>query len=159
MPKRLCEQQENPSSSFLNNEIIEDRQNDYYYITYSLTPTAIQDDWKTPCEFHQCPIEISATPLIDYYMKLRFRAPFCSSKYYSNVVAKAVLSPDKQTIWVITYNPQSIKPWAITEIKMYKDKFLHRNLHQYFSKDGARKYFTIAQGIEWKGSDSIDDYC
>jgi len=26
-------------------------------------------------------------------------------------------------------------------------------------KDGAEKQFTLAQGFEWTGVDTIDDYC
>ena len=29
----------------------------------------------------------------------------------------------------------------------------------FFAEDGARKWFILAQGLEWTGGDSIDDYC
>jgi len=128
-------------------------------IVQSLTSTAIQEDWKTPCVFHQCPLSVSSTPLKDYLANLRLRAPFCSSKYYSNFVAKVAASSDGKILWVVTYNPESEKEWALAEIKMCEGRFLHSNLHQFFSKNGVRKSFTLAQGLKWTGGDSIDDFC
>lgn len=29
----------------------------------------------------------------------------------------------------------------------------------FFEEQGARKQFTLAQGLDWAGEDSIDDYC
>ncbi len=37
--------------------------------------------------------------------------------------------------------------------------FVHESLHMYFSKERARKYFTIACGQEWISGDVFDDYC
>lgn len=128
-------------------------------IVQSLTSTAIQEDWKTPCVFHQCPLSVSSTPLKDYLANLRLRAPFCSSKYYSNFVAKVAASSDGKILWVVTYNPGAEKKWALAEIKMCEGRFLHSNLHQFFSKNGVRKSFTLAQGLKWTGGDSIDDFC
>ena len=36
--------------------------------------------------------------------------------------------------------------------------FIHTG-HTFFTKEGAEKQFTLAQGLEWTGEDSIDDYC
>jgi hypothetical protein len=29
----------------------------------------------------------------------------------------------------------------------------------FFDENGAKKYFTLAQGKEWTGGDVFDDYC
>ena len=38
------------------------------------------------------------------------------------------------------------------------DKYIHEG-QTFFEEQGARKAFTLAQGLEWDGEDGIDDYC
>ena len=38
------------------------------------------------------------------------------------------------------------------------DKYIHEG-QIFFEEQGARKAFTLAQGLEWDGEDGIDDYC
>jgi hypothetical protein len=39
------------------------------------------------------------------------------------------------------------------------DKIIRESIGTFFAKDGARKRFTLAQGLKWTGGDCIDDYC
>ena len=37
--------------------------------------------------------------------------------------------------------------------------YIHESQGTFFTLEGAEKQFTLAQGLEWAGGDSIDDYC
>jgi hypothetical protein len=47
----------------------------------------------------------------------------------------------------------------LAEITYQNDVFVHNSLGTFFEKDGAEKQFTLAQGLEWTGTDTIDDNC
>jgi len=54
---------------------------------------------------------------------------------------------------------EGIKPWALARV-VYKDVvYMHYNEGSFFKEDGATKYFTLAQGLEWTGGEVFDDYC
>ena len=52
-----------------------------------------------------------------------------------------------------------IKPYSLAEITYQNNVFVHNSLGTFFEKDGVEKQFTLVQGLEWTGGDSIDDYC
>ena len=37
--------------------------------------------------------------------------------------------------------------------------YLHTSMGSFFTEEGAEKQFTLAQGLEWTGGDTFDDYC
>jgi len=53
----------------------------------------------------------------------------------------------------------AIKPWALAQVTFEDGLYVHANHGSFFSEEGAEKQFCIAQGMEWTGGDSIDDYC
>jgi len=53
----------------------------------------------------------------------------------------------------------TIKPWALAEITYEDGLYVHTGRHNFFTQEGAEKQFTLAQGLEWTGEDSLDDYC
>ena len=55
--------------------------------------------------------------------------------------------------------PKIIVGAILTGIYVDDGKFVHENLHSFFEEKGGYKQFTLAQGKEWTGGDSIDDYC
>ena len=73
----------------------------------------------------------------------------------------AVCFKDKyNTIIIISYNKKfAIKPYALSKISFRDGKFIHESLGTFFEVDGAKKYFTLEQGLEWTGGDTFDDYC
>lgn len=52
-----------------------------------------------------------------------------------------------------------VKSYSLAEITYQKDVFVHNSLGTFFQREGAEKQFTVAQGLEWTGGDTIDDYC
>ena len=49
------------------------------------------------------------------------------------------------------------KNWYLCGITK-ADGFLHTNFGSFFTEQGARKQYTLKQGLEWTGGDTIDDY-
>ncbi|MHA2278033.1 MAG: HNH endonuclease signature motif containing protein [Candidatus Kariarchaeaceae archaeon] len=134
---------------------------DITIITESLTPNAVQRKWKTPSEFPCCPKEYADEPIKTYANNLITDSVFCRNNLYSSLVFKSSASEDKQTIYVISESTgkNSVKPLALAKITFENGKFVHTSLGSFFSEEGAEKQFCLAQGLEWRGGDSIDDYC
>lgn len=140
--------------------IIEDWDYSKPLITESLTPNAVQVDWKTPSEFPCCPQNAKENELEEYQSNLKEGAVFCKNDLYtSSVLDSALIDDDKSLIVMTTSGEDSIKPWALAKVTFQDGKYVHENLGSYFSKDGALKNFTLEQGMKWTGGDSIDDYC
>ncbi|MBQ7531883.1 MAG: HNH endonuclease [Paludibacteraceae bacterium] len=128
-----------------------------YTLYESLTPTAKQGDWRTPTEFLCCPLHVSETPLEDYFANLQSGAIYTKNQHGESKVLDYALSENKEHLWILSYQEDAIKPWAITEIVVRDNYFLHLNQHTYFREDGGLKYFTILQGKEWTGGEVFDD--
>lgn len=128
-------------------------------IIVSKTKNAVQRDWKVPSEFPCCPTEVSEEPIKTYAENLKEGLIFCCNDVYSSTVSKSALSGDQKALYVITESNNGIKPWALATITFENDLFVHTSLGTFFTQEGAEKQFALAQGIEWLGGDSIDDYC
>ena len=127
-------------------------------ITSSLTITAKQKDWKTPTEFICCPKLITKNAIGDYLNNLSEGKVFSINQYGESQIVKYALIGD-DAIVVITLSSNAIKPFAIAKITFEEDYFLHTSLGTFFTEEGVEKQYTLAQGLEWSGEDSIDDYC
>ena len=129
----------------------------------SLTPNAIQiaRNWKTPSEFPCCPQENSHNPIADYTANLEVGNVFSRNQYTSSIIECFAISKDEKTLWIMckSGDENPIKPYSLAEITFENDVFVHSSLGTFFEKDGAEKQFTLAQGLEWTGGDTIDDYC
>lgn len=86
---------------------------------------------------------------------------FCKNDYYSSIVVESAITDEGESLWVLTRDGDinAIKPWALSKVTYENGIFSHRNNGSYFEENGARKYFTLAQGKKWTGGDVIDDYC
>lgn len=131
-------------------------------ITVSLSPNAIQRNWRIPSEFPCCPQVYSETPIDDYFKLLELGSLFCKNEIYASIVLETAISKDHQSIYLISESTEgeaAIKPWGLAKITFENDLFVHQSLGSFFSKIGAQKQFSLAQGLDWLGEDSIDDYC
>ena len=127
-------------------------------ITDSLTRLAKQKDWNTPTTFVCCPETIEGDPIQCYMDRLSLDAVFAVNQYGESRIVKYACV-DNQAILVITEIPSFIKPLALAKIIYESGYYLHISLGTFFTDEGAEKQFTLAQGLEWTGGDSIDDYC
>jgi hypothetical protein len=129
----------------------------------SLTSNAVQiaRNWKTPSEFPCCPQANSNNPIADYTANLEVGNVFSRNQYTSSIIERFAISKDEKTLWIMckSGDENPIKPYSLAEITLQNDVFVHISLGTFFEKDGAEKQFTLAQGLEWTGGDTIDDYC
>ncbi|MCL2469116.1 MAG: HNH endonuclease [Alphaproteobacteria bacterium] len=126
------------------------------------TSGAAQRNWRTPSEFPCCPQEAGNNPIASYVDQLKEGATFVRNHIYESVILRFAVSNDGQSIFVITENSgkaDTIKPWALARITYEHGLYIHTNLGNFFSSEGAEKQFALIQGLEWTGGDSIDDYC
>jgi hypothetical protein len=129
----------------------------------SLTPNAVQKirNWKTPSEFHCCPQENTNNPIADYVSNLNIGYVFSRNQYTSSIIERYAVSKDEDILWIMCKSGEDnpIKPYSLAEITYQNDVFVHNSLGTFFEKGGVEKQFTLAQGLEWTGGDTIDDYC
>jgi hypothetical protein len=129
----------------------------------SLTPNAVQivQNWKTPSEFPCCPKTISHNPIADYTSNLKVGNIFSKNQYTSTIIAQFAISNHENTLLILckSGDENPLKPYSLAEITYQNDVFVHNSLGTFFQREGAEKQFTLAQGLEWTGGDTIDDYC
>ena len=128
----------------------------------ALTLNASQRNWTIPSEFPLCPHKNTKEPLSSYAKNLKAGLLFCRNDVYSSLVLKSSMSDDHQSIYVIcesTEGKDAIKQWALAKITFENGLYVHTSLHSFFTLEGAEKQYVLAQGLEWTGGDSIDDYC
>lgn len=127
----------------------------------SLSPNSIQINWNTPCEFPLCPEVIDNDPLEAYHLKIKHGDVFARNQYSNSLVIDFAINEDKSKLWVLTQNSKqgSLKPWAFAEIKFKDGIFVHESHGSFFNQVGAQKQFILAQGLEWTGGETFDDFC
>lgn len=123
------------------------------------TEGAIQRNWNTPSEFPCCPSINEKTPLKEYSERLINGIVFSRNQYGESLVEKAAIHSDGESLYVITISESNpIKSYALAKVTFENNQYVHESLGSFFSEEGAEKQFTILQGLEWTGGDSIDDY-
>lgn len=143
-----------------NDEQDEIEKDEYDGLTDSLTANAKQLYWRTPSEFPCCPNNPTINPLEAYRSNLKTNAIFCKNKIYSSLVVDSALLDDGRALLVMTKSGgETIKPWALAKVVFKDGIYIHISMGSFFAENGARKQFTLAQGKEWDGEDSIDDFC
>lgn len=128
----------------------------------SLTPNAVQkaENWKTPSEFPCCPQSNTDNPIAVYASNLRTGEVFSRNQYTSSIIERYATSKDGDKLWILCKSGEEnpIKPYSLAEITYESDVYIHNSLGTFFEKGGAEKQFTLAQGLEWTGADTIDGY-
>jgi HNH endonuclease len=142
-------------TNFIEEDVVE--------LINSLTPNAVQkvQNWKTPSEFPCCPQEKSEHPIANYISNVSIGAIFSRNQYTSSIVEQFAISKDENKLWIMCKSGEEnpIKPYALAEVTYQNDVYIHNSLGTFFEKNGAEKQFTLIQGLEWTGEDTIDDYC
>jgi hypothetical protein len=124
----------------------------------AITPGAAQRNWRVPSEFPCCPPDSSKDHIATYATNLKAGNVFCLNNVYKSLVLDSAVKG--QSILVITESRgSSIKPWAVAKITYEDGLYIHESLGSFFTDEGAKKVFTIEQGLEWTDGDTFDDYC
>jgi hypothetical protein len=126
----------------------------------STTPGAVQRNWQVPAAFPLCPDVNDEAPLSTYFARLKKGAIANISPWGETKVGEAAMSKDGQAVFVLgEHSEGSIKPWSLAQITFEDGQFVHESCGTFFTRDGAEKEFTLAQGLPWEGGDTFDDYC
>jgi len=96
--------------------------------------------------------------LADYFQGLKEGVVFSRNQYGKSTVFLTALSENPDRLLVVCNNPQSVKQWSLAKVFIDDHFFVHESLGTFFSREEAEKQFTLEQGLEWEGGDSIDDY-
>lgn len=119
---------------------------------------AQQLGWKpyTNPEFPCCPKQVSDNPLQEYFNNLEKGAVFVNASYGASTVYEYTIHDDQ--LLVLTRIP-GLKRFALARVTWNGKVFVHESIGTYFQENGALAAFTRAQGKDWTGPESIDDYC
>jgi hypothetical protein len=118
----------------------------------SPTPNVIQRNWRTPSEFLMCPDKISLT---EYAKRLNFGTVFARNQYGQSLVVTADGGDGLLSV-VCNLSENPIKNWSVAKVTIENEKFVHENVHSYFTLQGALKAHCNLLGIPFE--ESIDDY-
>jgi len=95
--------------------------------TKSLTPNAIQLDWKHPVEFLCCPQQATDKPLETYLVNLKEGAVFSKNNYGESTILKFGMK-DSDELWVMCSISIGWKSHAITKITFKDGIYYHENM-------------------------------
>lgn len=95
--------------------------------TKSLTPNAIQLDWKHPVEFPCCPQQATDKPLETYLANLKEGAVFSKNDFGESTVLKFGLKGSDE-LWVMCNISIGWKTHAITKITFKDGIYYHENM-------------------------------
>ena len=118
----------------------------------SPTPNVIQRNWRTPSEFLMCPDKISLT---EYAKRLNFGTVFARNQYGQSLVVTAAGGDGLLSV-VCNLSENPIKNWSVAKVTIENEKFVHENVHSYFTLQGALKAHCNLLGVPLV--ESIDDY-
>lgn len=122
----------------------------------SLTPNAIQRNWRTPSAFEQCPEVCSTDALDEYARRLTAGSVFARNDYGDSLTVIAEQGPGFLSI-VSNQPSNAVKGWAVAKVTIEDGKFVHEAMGTYFTPEGAEKKHCGLLGRPFEG-ETIDDY-
>ena len=108
--------------------------------TKSLTPNAIQLDWKHPVEFLCCPQQVTEKPLETYHANLKEGKIFSKNSFGESTILKYGLT-SSETLWVMCNISIGWKTHAITKITYKDGLFYHKNMGVFDIGDEPEELF------------------
>ena len=133
--------------SFLNireNEMVTPRENEIEenepLRTQSLTPNAVQLDWKNPVAFPCCPQDFSDSPLEAYMANLKEGAVFSTNSYGDSTVLRFGM-PQPDCLWVMCSIRIGFKTYAFTKITFKDGIFYHEYMGVFDIGDEPEEIF------------------
>ncbi|NSY07656.1 hypothetical protein G6L84_14135 [Agrobacterium tumefaciens] len=99
-------------------------------------------------------------PLLTYFENLFVGDVAVVTPFGQTTIGDTAMTPDSSSILLLgEHGEDAIKPWSLMQITFEDGYFVHESHGMFFSREGAEKEFTLAQGLPWCGEDTIDDYC
>lgn len=124
----------------------------------SMSPLAIQRNWKWLVEFPNCPTILNANPLDDYLQNLRIEAVFTQNEFGQSLI---VLAEKRNKLISVLFtndnNENTVKPWFVAKITFENGKYIHEFIGSFFELNGAKKVHYNLLNLPFEG-ESVDDY-
>ena len=119
---------------------------------------AQQIGWRpyTKPEFPCCPEEVAENPIQNYVTNLTEGKVFVTATYGDSMVYKYTIHENQ--LLVATKIPNGPKSFGLVRITWNGKAFIHESMGTFFEENGVMAALTRAQGLEWDGPESIDDY-
>lgn len=108
--------------------------------TKSLTPNAIQLNWKHPVEFTCCPQQVTDKPLETYLANLKEGKVFSKNSFGESTILKYGLT-NSEALWVMCDISIGWKTHAITKITYKDGLFYHENIGVFDIGDEPEEIF------------------
>ncbi len=125
--------------------------------TESLTPLALQRNWKTPTHFPSCPDSVGADPLGEYAERLEPGMVFNTNRFGDAVTETSGRTPS--LLAVLCKMPEgSVKGWALSKVTVENGKFVHESGGTFFSREGASNAYSRLLGVDPPYGETIDDF-
>ena len=83
-------------------------------------------------------------PIFCYLKNMKEGAVFNKNQYGDSIIEEFA-SIGKDAIVVISSIPSTIKSYALAKITFENDYYIHESLGTFFTYEGAKKQFTLAQ--------------
>jgi hypothetical protein len=138
---------------------IEEEQEEISDLVIAKTTNAAQRYWRTPSEFPCCPTEPDKDPIATYATNIKVDSVFSRNDYGESIVLDSAIHEQSLIVMTESKSESSVKPWAVAKITYEDGLYVHESLGSFFDDNGAKKEFTIAQGLEWTGGQTFDDLC
>ena len=136
-------------------------------LTESLTPGALQRNWRISSEFPACPNIQSGESLIDYEQRLVAGVTFSKNKFGSSVVVIAEMGDGHLSV-ITRFESASVKDYAVARIVCEGQMIVHESSGTFFTLEGAARVYCEQLDVPWKEhcerrslpwGESIDDFC
>ena len=101
--------------------------------------------------------ETDLKPLTAYLNNLKKGAVVTKNQYATHFIDDFALCKDNRLV-ISTHADDGTKKFSMITVTLEDGKYVHEGT-TFFEEQGAQKALTLAQGLEWKGRDGIDDYC
>ena len=67
---------------------------------------------------------------------------------------------NREKLFVMSeFRGSSVKRWALARVTYEEDLYIHTSMRTFYEREGAEKALCLAQGLEWTGWNTMDDYC
>lgn len=114
---------------------------------------------RIPTKFYCCPDHVTSSPLQTYYDNVEIGMLFASNTYAKPFVFDKAMSIDNRTFVVMGKDIYgAVKPWVVYCVMWNGSSYFYK-VQAHFDYLSALKDFTLAQGKEWHGGDTLSDEC
>lgn len=126
---------------------------------YNPLPPIEGRETRIPTKYYCYPGLRWEPPLQAYYDNVKIGMLFASNRYAKPFVFDKAMSIDKKNFVVMGKDIYgAVKPWVVYVVSWNGSNYYHIVL-SHFDYQSALKDFTLAQGKEWYGGDTLSDEC